>query len=120
MTGGASRPIGEPDEKGLVLHELSPELEVCIMLFMGIERFKDQNLMAVYGQFRAQGRLTPEGLAFVGSWVEASGNRCFQLMECDDLRLFQQWIAHWHDLAAFEIVPVVAGKDTAEAILPRL
>jgi hypothetical protein len=41
-------------------------------------------------------------------------------MECDDLRLFQQWIAHWHDLAEFEVVPVVLGKDTAEAIMPLL
>jgi uncharacterized protein DUF3303 len=95
-------------------------LEVCMVLFMVIERFKDQNLHAVYRRFREHGRMTPEGLAFVGSWVEASGSRCFQLMECDDLRLFQQWIAHWHDLAEFEVVPVVLGKDTAEAIMPLL
>ena len=88
------------------------------MLFMVIERFKDQNLKAVYRRFRKEGRMTPEGLAFIGSWVEASGGRCFQLMECDDVRLFQQWITHWHDLAEFEIVPVMAGKDTAEAIIP--
>ena len=52
-------------------------LEVCIMLFMVIERFKVQNLKKVYRRFREQGRMTPEGLAFVGSWVEASGTRCF-------------------------------------------
>jgi uncharacterized protein DUF3303 len=90
------------------------------MLFMVIERFKGQNLKAVYRRFREQGRMTPEGLAFVGSWVEASGGRCFQLMECDDVRLFQQWVAQWHDLAEFEIVPVIAGKDTAEAMGPLL
>ena len=90
------------------------------MLFMVIERFKDQDLTAVYRRFRDHGRMTPEGLAFLGSWVEASGGRCFQLMECNDVRLFQQWIARWHDLAAFEVVPVVTGKEAAEAIEPLL
>ena len=90
------------------------------MQFMVIERFKDQNLKAVYRRFQEKGRMTPEGLTFVGSWVEASGGRCFQLMECDDVRLFQQWITQWSDLAEFEIVPVVSGKDTAEAITPLL
>jgi hypothetical protein len=90
------------------------------MLFMVIEHFKGQNLKAVYQRFRDQGRMTPEGLAFVGSWVEATGGRCFQLMECNDVRLFQQWIVQWHDLTEFEILPVVTGKDTAEAIGPLL
>jgi hypothetical protein len=105
---------------GLVSHEFAPASEDWIMLFMVIEHFKDQNLKAVYRRFLEQGRMTPDGLVFVGSWVEASGSRCFQLMECDDLRLFQQWIANWHDLAEFEIVPVVFGKDTEEAIIPLL
>ena len=90
------------------------------MLFMVIERFKNQDAKAVYRPLQQQGRMMPEGLKYVGSWVEANFDRCFQLMECDDLRLFQQWIAHWHDLAEFEVVPVVFGKDTAEAIIPLL
>lgn len=90
------------------------------MLFMVIERFKDRDALAVYRRFRARGRMTPEGLGFVGSWVEANCDRCFQLMECDDVRLLQVWAAHWRDLVEFEFVPVVAGKDTAEALVPYL
>ena len=84
------------------------------MLFMVVERFKDRDAEAVYRRFREQGRMAPEGLAYMGSWVEANFDRCFQLMECDDPRLLQRWVANWRELAEFEIVPVVEGKDTAE------
>jgi hypothetical protein len=90
------------------------------MLFMVIEHFREQDAPAVYRRFRDEGRLAPEGLAYVGSWVTADLGRCFQLMECDDVRLLQQWVARWSDLVEFEIVPVIPGKDTAEAIRPLL
>ncbi|MEE8506044.1 MAG: DUF3303 family protein, partial [Kiloniellales bacterium] len=53
-------------------------------------------------------------------WVEANCERCFQIMECDDVRLLQQWAVHWRDLVAFEFVPVAPGKATAEALMPLL
>jgi hypothetical protein len=64
--------------------------------------------------------MMPEGLKYVDSWVEANFDRCFQLMECDDLCLFLQWVLQWQDLAEFESVPVVGSKDTLEAITARL
>ena len=88
------------------------------MLFMIIERFRNQDAKAVYARFREHGRLAPEGLAYVGSWVEASLDRCFQLMECDDVALLQRWVAQWSDLVEFEIIPVVPGKETAAALAP--
>jgi hypothetical protein len=90
------------------------------MLFMVIERFKNQDVAAVYRRFQQEGRMMPDGLKYVGSWVEANFDRCFQLMECDDPRLFQQWIIRWQDLMEFEIVPVVASKETKETITPML
>ena len=89
------------------------------MLFMIIERFKDQDAVPVYKRFRDSGRMAPEGLKYVGSWIEANFDRCFQLMECDDITLLQQWVAQWSDLVAFEIVPVVPGKETATALSPE-
>ena len=86
------------------------------MLFMVIERFRDRDAKAVYRRLRDQGRGAPEGLAYVGSWVEANFERCFQLMECEDARLLQQWIAFWGDLVDFEIVPVVPSADTRATI----
>ena len=90
------------------------------MLFMVIETFRNQDAKSVYRRFRDKGRLTPDGLQFVGSWVEASLGRCFQLMECDDVTLLQRWIVGWSDLIDFEIVPVVPGKAVAEALSGQL
>jgi hypothetical protein len=90
------------------------------MLFMVIERFKECNAKAVYRRFREQGRMTPDGLRYVGSWIEANFDRCFQLMECDDPRLLQQWVVQWQDLCEFEFVPVVPSKETVELITPLL
>ncbi len=90
------------------------------MLFMVIEKFKNRDPLPIYRRVREQGRMMPEGLKYVGSWIEANFNRCFQLMECDDLRLFQQWVTHWQDLGEFEIVPVVPSKETSEALAPML
>jgi hypothetical protein len=87
---------------------------------MVIERFRDQDGKAVYRNFRDKGRQLPDGLAFVGSWVAADLGRCFQLMECDDVTLLQRWVAQWTALIEFEIVPVVAGEDTAAALAPLL
>jgi hypothetical protein len=86
------------------------------MLFMVIERFRNQDALAVYRRFREKGRQMPDGLAFVGSWVSADVGRCFQLMECDDVTLLQRWVAAWSELIEFEIVPVAPGQDTAAAL----
>ena len=90
------------------------------MLFMVIEKFKNRDAHAVYRRFRDHGRMMPDGLKYVASWIEVNFDRCFQLMECDDPRKFQQWVIRWHDLIDFEIVPVVSSKDTMETISPAL
>jgi hypothetical protein len=90
------------------------------MLFMCIETFKNQDAKAVYRKFRDKGRQMPDGLTFVGSWVTADLDRCFQLMECDDVTLLQKWMVNWSDVIHFEIVPVVPGKDVAAALASQL
>ena len=90
------------------------------MQFMVIERFRNRDAKAVYRRFRERGRGTPDGLKYVNSWIEANFDRCFQLMECDDTRLLQQWVTFWSDLVEFEIVPVVPSAETRAAIEPLL
>ena len=87
---------------------------------MTIERFKDRDARAVYRRLRDQGRSLPEGLTYVGSWIEASFDRCFQLMECDDARLLQQWVLAWEGLVEFEFTPVVPSQEVREMIGPML
>jgi hypothetical protein len=83
------------------------------MLFMVVERFRDGQALPVYERAREQGRMMPDGLRYVDSWVEANFARCFQLMECDDLGLLMTWISRWTDLVDFEVVPVVTSAQAA-------
>lgn len=90
------------------------------MLYMVIERFKNRQAIPVYRRFREKGRMTPKGLQYVESWVETNFDRCFQLMECDDAQLLEEWAAKWKDLVEFEFVPVRTSKQAAELLAPKL
>ncbi|HKD50504.1 MAG TPA: DUF3303 family protein [Candidatus Acidoferrum sp.] len=90
------------------------------MLYMVIERFKNREAVPVYRRFREKGRMMPHGLNYVESWVEANFDRCFQLMECEDAQLLEQWAVNWRDLVEFEFVPVRTSKQTAELIAPKV
>ena len=90
------------------------------MLYMAIEHFKDGDAKAVYRRFRDEGRLMPEGLAYVDSWVDRDFTRCFQIVACEDPELLQVWAQAWQDLVAFEFHPVVPSKQAFEALAPSL
>lgn len=86
------------------------------MLFMVVEQFKNGDAEAVYSRYRQKGRMLPEGLSYVESWVAKDFRRCYQLMQCDDPRVFEQWVNQWQDLVEFEIIPVITSKEAAEAM----
>ncbi|MEM8948228.1 MAG: DUF3303 family protein [Pseudomonadota bacterium] len=87
------------------------------MQFMVIETFRNQDARAVYTRLRDKGRALPDGLTFVSSWITADLDRCFQIMECEDITLLQRWVTEWSDLVHFEIVPVTSGAETMAAVL---
>ena len=64
--------------------------------------------------------MAPEGLRYVSSWVDEEFGRCFQLMETDDLKLLEEWIANWSDLVEFEIYPVISSDEASQRISNRL
>lgn len=86
------------------------------MLYMVIERFKGGRPGPVYQRFSERGRLAPEGLRYVSSWVDTSLSTCYQVMETDDRSLLDAWIANWNDLVDFEVVPVMTSAEAAEAV----
>lgn len=86
------------------------------MLYMIVEHFKNQDALPVYSRFRERGRLAPEGLSYISSWVDEEFLRCFQLMETADRNLLDQWISHWQDLVDFEVVPVMTSEEAATKI----
>jgi hypothetical protein len=91
-----------------------------VTLYMVVERFRNGDAAPVYRRFRAQGRLAPEGLAYVSSWVDEALSRCYQLMETDDRALLEAWMSRWSDIVDFEVHVVMSSAEAAERIGPSL
>jgi hypothetical protein len=87
---------------------------------MVIERFKEGTAIEIYRRFRQRGRMMPEGVEYISSWIDLSFKICWQLMQTEDLALFDKWIANWRDLADFEIVPVLTSADAVEIMKSKL
>jgi uncharacterized protein DUF3303 len=87
------------------------------LLYMIVEHFKNGDPLPVYQRFREHGRLAPEGLNYVSSWVDEKLQRCFQLMETDDVTQLNEWIANWSDIVEFEVYPVISSKEAADRVL---
>ena len=83
------------------------------MLFMIVERFKNGDPVPVYRRFRDRGRLAPETVKYVNSWVTRDLADCYQVMKCDDRALLDEWIAAWSDLVDFEVIPVITSAEAA-------
>ena len=83
---------------------------------MVVERFR-QGAAPVYERAAERGRLLPDGLRYVDSWIDEDLGRCFQLMETDDPRLLDEWTARWSDLVEFEVVPVIGSAEAAGRVL---
>jgi hypothetical protein len=89
-------------------------------LYMVVEHFKNKDAAPVYRRFREHGRMAPEGLVYVSSWVDHRLERCYQLMETHDQALLDQWIENWSDLIDFEVHAVITSQEAAEKIALRL
>jgi hypothetical protein len=87
-------------------------------LYMVVERFKNGDAAPVYRRFREHGRLAPEGLSYISSWVDVSLQYCYQLMEAEDPSLLDEWIARWSDIVEFEVHPVITSAEAAERVAP--
>jgi len=88
--------------------------------FMVIEHFRPGQAPAVYRRFRDRGRLAPEGLTYVASWVDLEFRRCFQVMEAESEHALEDWMAAWRDLVEFEVIPVRTSEEAARAMAPEL
>jgi Protein of unknown function (DUF3303) len=86
------------------------------MLYMVVEHFRGGDSRSVYERFRERGRLAPEGLTYVNSWVTADLQHCYQVMSCDDRALLNEWMRAWSDLVDFEVHPVVTSGEAAAAV----
>jgi Protein of unknown function (DUF3303) len=87
---------------------------------MIVESYKNRDPLPVYRRFHDHGRLAPEGVRYISSWVDDKLERCFQLMESEERRLIDEWIARWSDLVDFEVYPVISSSEAAESVASRL
>ena len=90
------------------------------MLYLVIEHFRDGDAVPVYRRLRDEGRLAPDGVTYVASWVTTDYRHCYQVMECASERLLDDWIARWSDLVEFEVRPVVTSAEAQAAMAARL
>jgi Protein of unknown function (DUF3303) len=90
------------------------------MQYLVIENFRHRDPVPVYRRFRERGRLAPEGLQYVGSWITEDLARCYQVMECADRRLLDEWLSNWHDLVEFEVMPVLSSAEVQAKLAGRL
>ena len=117
------RPIKTKEEStGFVYPETAKQRrsDEGSMLFMIVEHFRGGDAVPVYRRFRDQGRMAPEGLRYIASWVTRDFRHCFQIMECGNPGLLEEWMARWKDLIDFEVVPVMTSAEAFAAIGPRL
>jgi len=87
---------------------------------MVIEHFRPGQAAAVYRRFRDRGRLAPEGLTYVASWVDLEFRRCFQVMEAESEQALEAWMVNWRDLVDFEVVAVRTSEEAARIIAAEL
>ena len=90
------------------------------MLFVIVEHFRSGDPVPVYRRFRDRGRLAPDGLRYVNSWVSSDLTTCYQVMEGEDRALIDEWLSHWSDIVDFEVIPVMTSAEAAAAVAPRL
>ncbi len=88
------------------------------MLYMVVEHFKGGDAVPVYRRFQERGRLALEGLGYVSSWVDDKLARCYQVMEANDRKLLDEWMANWSDLIDFEVHCVITSKEAPDKIAP--
>lgn len=89
------------------------------MRYMVVEHFRNGDAAPVYRRFAERGRLAPEGVRYISSWVTPDITRCYQVMECADRALLDEWMSAWSDLVEFEVIPVITSPEAAAAMTTR-
>ena len=111
--------MGAEDVPGHLSARAEKKAVIRAVLYMIVEDFKGDPA-PVYRRFRDRGRLAPDGLRYVASWVSRDFARCYQVMECDDPALLSLWMDRWKDIVDFDVIPVMTSAEAAEAMAKRL
>lgn len=86
------------------------------MQYMIIERFRPGKLKALYQRFDENGRMLPEGVLYINSWIDEKVSVCYQVMETDSAEKISEWISNWNDLVDFEVIPVITSAQAKKKV----
>jgi hypothetical protein len=86
---------------------------------MVIERYHEGKAKMLYQRYSEKGRMMPEGVQYINSWINEEVTVCYQLMESDSIEGMQQWISNWNDIVDFEIIPVISSAEAKEKIFSK-
>ena len=89
------------------------------MQYLIIEHFKKGKIIELYQRFDEKGRMLPDGVKYINSWIDENVQTCYQIMESESLEKLQEWVAKWEDLANFEIIPVLNSSEAKQKILNK-
>ena len=89
------------------------------MQYLVIEHFRNRDPVPIYQRFRERGRLMPEGLSYVASWILDDLSRCYQIMETSNRALLEEWMAEWADLMEFEVFTVRSSAEVQARLAPQ-
>jgi Protein of unknown function (DUF3303) len=87
-------------------------------LYMVVEHFRNGDAVPVYRRFRERGRMAPDDLKYVSSWVDEALSTCYQVMDAPDRSLLDEWMRNWADLVEFEVHPVMTSQEAAQKVGP--
>ena len=104
----------------MALHNNRSVMPTNVRLYMVIEHFRNRDAAPVYRRFRERGRMAPEGLNYISSWVDDKLATCYQVMETADRALLDEWMRHWEDLVDFDVHPVMTSQEAAQRVAPKL
>lgn len=89
------------------------------MLYMIIEKFQEGKVKALYNRFAEKGRMMPDRVQYINSWINEEVTVCYQVMESESIEGIQEWIANWNDIVDFEIIPVITSAQAKEKVFSQ-
>jgi hypothetical protein len=90
------------------------------MLYMIIEKFRPGKVKELYERFDQKGRMMPEGVNYVNSWIDTNVEVCYQVMETDEEQKLYEWINNWNDIVDFEVIPVITSAEARAKVMSAL
>jgi hypothetical protein len=84
---------------------------------MVIEHYHPGKLKVLYQRFDEKGRMLPDGVTYIDSWINEDITVCYQLMESDSLDKLNEWISNWNDIVDFELIPVISSSEAKNSVM---